>query len=72
MKKSKYQKKRKKSLSEKAFWGIVDFPVELRKKICAVAECRNLTVSGLMEEVCREYVNRKDTKELLAKEYVEA
>jgi hypothetical protein len=70
MKKSKYQKKRKKSLSEKAFWGIVDFPVELRKKICAIAECKNITVSALMEEVCGEFVNRKEIKELLAKEYI--
>ncbi len=64
-------KQKKKTKKEKTMWGIVDFPVALRRKICAVAECRNITVSALMEEICREYVNRKETKELLAKEYIE-
>lgn len=66
----KQRKKTKKA--KKTMWGIIEFPVALRRRMCAVAECRNITVSALMEEVCREYANRKDTKELLAKEYMEA
>jgi len=65
------QKKKTQKNRERTMWGIVDFPVILRKKICAVAECKNITVSALMEEICCKYVNKKETKEILTKDYVE-
>lgn len=62
-------KRLKADAAKYAPWNIAHFPIQLRRKIVAIANLRGLTIAEALEEIVTDWLGqekqRKDLKDLL-------